>query len=629
MTRTIKYLSERLDLLAGMVVALGGAVVAGGAYFASIRELTEAGLVILCTSTLYLLFRNRITCSTTPSIPSRTSLTLVLNIIFVSALAASLFFIHYSCYRPLIHFLLISICATTVAAEVLSSKTNYQVGLLLFKILLIALVLRAGIFYEMPGLIGADSWLHEVKIAYWMDIGHITTDMPGFRSGYTGYAFFPALHLMVMMTRLVTDVLPKDSLFLSVGVFYTVSILFVFLIGQRLLGRTAGLIAALFISIIAPHVNTGATLIPNSLGLAIFTIILFLVIRKKPYNTTNVLLFITFSIVLVLTHTISSFITLITLALILIAQNVWERLEKDPTEKINIGVSAVMLFTVLIFGYWASVFYYPDQTFFTAVARGLYLTIKSNFEFIGEVVQVPSAFPANRIWYHMFIGLVVIGTLSWLSSKMRNNLRMTIITSTVVLALIVVILPSFNIKNLLTTRWVPFIIVIGAALVAQGILAVSAIAKGKVMPAVVLVALIFSLSMFSVNSSGVNRYTPFYEKPTRNDFIQSELDAANTIVSKYDSQIFTDWAYSEFIFLAQTEFTDLRYLEPEMEEEASDLIVIRNHRVDNPELMNYYWRPDRMPTTEEIMGLFSKFDSSNLEYNLIYNNGEVKVHSKK
>ena len=621
MDRIVGYLGRRLDLLGGIVMCLMGAVIVAISY-GKASSTVEMGMALLVASAIYLLFRKKMADSSSPSLPSSTSLTLVLNIIFISAFGASVFVTQSSLYRPPLYFLLISISAAVVAAEILSSESKAQTWLLLLKILLISLSLRAGLFYELPGFTGADAWLHVAIIETWIDGGHISHAVPTLASGWTGYAAFPVMHLAVVETRIITSLNPKDSLFLSVGIFNIVSSLFIFLIGQRLIDRRGGLLATLFISLTAYHIVWGAILIPNSLGIWIFAMMLFLVF-KSTSNVTHSLLFVVTSVTLVLTHTISAFIASIALVLILIANEVYKKLDKVNIQHINITDKAVMLFVVLMLTRWIYCFFSPSQSFIDVILGPFINALRMDVEFVGTVIYEESAATLSRVWFLMFMGFIAIGSLFWLSRKMRRNSRIAIIAGTLGLSIIVFVFPVLHIGNLLPWRWVTFVLVIGAVLAAQGTMAMSGMVNGKIKKAVLVVIVIFAFSMFSINSSLVNMQTPFYKEHSRPAFIQSELSAADTISRIYDGIITTDWDYAELPFRTQTGLTQFVFLRNEIEDEG--LIVIRRYLYLHQHLLSV---PKYGEAPEEVESIFfTKFDS--YEYDLIYNNGEVGAHLKK
>ena len=136
-----------------------------------------------------------------------------------------------------------------------------------------------------------------------------------------------------------------------------------------------------------------------------------------------------------------------------------------------------------------------------------------------------------------------------------------------------------------------------------------------------MVTIIFTISIFMINSSGANQQAPFYPEHVRIGFSQSELSAADTIAIKYDRVVTTDWNYAELVFRTQTGLTELTYLGLEIEEEG--LIVVRGYIIEQLEPLKYLLRPEESAVAETAT-LLTKFNSP--QYNLVYDNGEVRAY---
>jgi hypothetical protein len=623
MQKIVGFLDNNLDLLAGIAGFIVGTVITIAGTVGGVSSTTEMGIAFLAASLLYLLFRRKIVTSTGFALPYSITLTLLLNIIFVSTMAASSYLMLSELYRPPLYFFLISLSVAAVTAEILSSRKSSQTWLILVKILLLALSLRYGLLYESPGFIGSDGWLHSTTIETWIANGHITSSVSTLPSGYATYSYFPIMHLVVMATRIITSLNPKDSLFLSVGILNIVSILFVFLIGQRLLDGKGGLLAALFISVCPSHITSGTTLIAQSLGHIFFTVLLFLILRRTS-SVAFSLSYIIFSVVLVITHTVSTFVTSIAFVFILVGNKIYTAVTKVPVQRIYLEYNSVILFVVLMIAWWMNSYYQPGGTVFEVLLRGIVNALNMEAEFVGSVIHMPSTSVINRFWFLISIGLIVIGILQWLHQSKRNNVRTAITAGTIVMALITLVFPLFKIENLLPERWLPFIYVIGAGLVVQGIVALSAVFGRGVSQAITLTIVFFVFSMFAINNYTVNTHTPFYAEPGRIGFIQSDLSAVDTIFSKNDSEITTDIDYAELIFRGEKRFADLTYLDPIVEEKG--LIIIRKYLSEHPQFVEYFWRKGSA-TLEETAANFNKFNNRDL-YNLVYNNGQVKAYLK-
>lgn len=609
MYRIFKYLSERLDLfggIAGCPVALAFVYVG---YQTNRQDTLEMGIVILATSLIYLLFRKRMTEPSELSLPTSRSLNLSLNIIFVATLAASILVMHTSAYRPPLYYVLISFCAAAVAVEIACSKGKPQTMLLLLKILLIALSLRAGVFYEYPGFYGTDTWGHAVVIEDWINSGHILHHLS--TSGRNiFYANMPVMYLNDIATRIITSLNPKDSLFVSVGLLNIVSILFIFLLTQHLLGRKWALLAALIASVNRWHIVLGVFLIPNALALAIYSMIIFLLLGKKRF-TTNPILIICLFLAIIFTHSAASFITLVTLVVTLIASEVGKKLGRRATSEINISYISVILFGVVMFSQWTYLYFSSVETRLMNLFKPFFYALTTRVEFVGLGVTTPSTW--NRIEFLILMASIVFGSLIWLSPKMRNNLRVTIIAMVFVFSALTFIFPVFNIQSLAPTRWLPFIFVVGVGLSVQGILGLSAIGKSNITKVMLMAIIVFAFSMFGINNNAVNSHSPFVEAPIRSQYTQSEQSAIDTISENYEDKIIGDARFTHEYLQSKEPLRMGGNLRDLPEIEGTNIIVVRKYMYTHLELLG-----------ESGSDILAGLDSS--QYNLIYRNDEVKAY---
>ncbi len=610
MHRIGEYLSKRLDLLGGIVGCLIGPVFAYVGYATHRQDTIEMGLVILVTSVLYLLFRKRLTETSDLSFSPSVSLILLFNIIFISTLAASVLVMHISEYRPPIYYLLISLCVAAVAGEILCSKGRAQTWLLLLKILLIALSLRVGLYYEFPGFYGTDTWWHVAWIEEWINSGHIIYYMPTLDS-YSSYINMPVMHLNIMATRIITGLNPKDSLFLSIGLFNVVSILFIFLLAQRLLGRKGGLLAALIAGVSRFHLISGVFLAPNGFGLTIYTMIIFLILRKRQPATNRVLI-ITLFLAMIFAHTVGSFITLVTLIVLLAANEVDKKLVRKNIGELDISYGLVFLFGLIMYMHWTYLFFTTAETRLVWVLKPFIAALSRHTEFVG-LTSGMAASSWNRIGFLMLMGFIMLGSLIWLSPKMRNNLRVIIIALILVFGVLTFVFPVLNIRNLAASRWLPFIFVAGVGLVVSGILGLSAIGKSKIVKALLIVIIIFTFTMFDINNNSVNLHTPFVEEPSRYSYTQSEQSALDTISENYDVRIIGDRPFIHEYLETKEPLRPYGYLSELAEFERNNIIVIRRYA---------YTHLDVLEGMES--DLLIELDGP--DYDLIYRNPEVKAY---
>ncbi len=608
---------EKLDVIVGVFGCIAGVVLAAVAYISGESGTLEIGIAIMVASVVYLLFKNKIADSSNPSLPESKSLNIILNIIFLSAFMASILLMQSSLYRPILYFMLTSVAVAALAAEILSSNGKTQTGWIILKTLFISFSLRYGLLYELPGFYGVDPWWHSIIVEDWLNYGHIVSQIS---TGHTSYADFPIMHLGVMAMRIVTQLNPKDSLFASIGLFYIFSMLFVFLLSQHLINTKAGLLAALFISFSSDHIGWGAWLVPTSLGIGIFTMILW-VIFKSTFNIASRLILIIISSTLILAHTVSAFVTAIALVLILTANRISRRQYKNNGEKLDIEYAFVLFFCVFMLTRWIHCFYSPSRSFFEVEVGWLTSALSTDVQYVGTAFEASATplGPLNRVGFLMLICFIVIGSLFWLSPKTINNRKIAIIASAGGLSTATFIFPFFGITNLIPGRWLPFVCVIAAPIVAEGILALSRLLNDPLRKSILMVLVVFIFCTFMINSVGINTQSPFYgteymKDPARAAFTESELSTVDTILKVYNGIITTDNEYLKLPFAGRIAANKLKLLSTDTKNEG--LIIIREYVYTHGII--------REQIDEQSRNLLNSFGS--YEHNMIYNNGEVKAY---
>jgi asparagine N-glycosylation enzyme membrane subunit Stt3 len=128
----------------------------------------------------------------------------------------------------------------------------------------------------------------------------------------------------------------KTAMFFGIGLPMMFSTIFVFLIGKELFNTKAGLLAALLVNLADTHISFGYQLIPTSIGVALFTIVLYLLVKnRKKRELTFTFLTILFMFLLVITHNMSSFVLLCCIAFLLLGVFMYNRAnaEQFPNNK--------------------------------------------------------------------------------------------------------------------------------------------------------------------------------------------------------------------------------------------------------------------------------------------------------
>ena len=235
-------------------------------------------VTFLCCAA-YILQKKRLLAFSETQPGLRTRLYLILNILFFILLAGLVlsFYLRPDPYiRPLIFFILVAIMVAIVAAEIIACQLKgSRIYLVLLEIIIIGIIVRWTPVLMYPGVIGVDPWGHQLLTDALLTLGY----MPDFAMKY---ATMPIYHLLVGATSLITNLEYKYATMFSVNLLQVVSdILFIFLMGKAMFNYRVGLLAGLLLTVASYHVQKGYWTIPNTLGVTIILVVLYLLLNLR------------------------------------------------------------------------------------------------------------------------------------------------------------------------------------------------------------------------------------------------------------------------------------------------------------------------------------------------------------
>jgi len=554
----IKIISKRIDVIAAAIAACMG-IYSLSLCFLGRGNIYVIGFFVFFAPIIYLIFRKRILQSNGISqFQVSNRLKLVNHIIFIISVTWSIWLLWTTLYyRPLAYFVLVAIACGSIAGEALYLEKKEQAWLVLLKIIIVGITVRAGIYYAFPGISGSDSLFHNAIVQNMFNSGHISETII-FR--YNSYQGLPIFHLEATAVELITALTSKGSIFVSIGFLQVVvAAILVFLIGQRLADPKIGLLAALAIIMSDSHTAWGVLIIPMTLGFCYFLFILYLILYESKTPALTKALFILFSGLLILTHTVASVILLTSLIAIFVGMRIYNYLMKGDTSSINrykvpVGYTSITLFVVLMIGYWMYTQYAPGRLFLEQLIYTFQGAVGIDAEFAGDTGATPInisifEFTLTRLGYSMLLGGGIIGACTWLSVKERNEHRITLISVVVLLLMLVYSFSVFGLRAILPARWYLFLYVPLSIVFAQGLVNVTRIIRNnKARVGVgILVMTILSFLMLAYTAANAESEL-FTEKIShRGTFTESEFAALERAVEISNGHFETDSYYTEYV----------------------------------------------------------------------------------
>jgi hypothetical protein len=633
--RYAEKFTQNFDLILGIMGVNLGLLIVSLYYLINLNQ-KDIGVAILSSCLIYILFRKKFKNEASIS-SGKDRLKSVLNLSFyIVFLICMLIYSMNLYYRPISYFILICVLAGIIASEILYVREGESVNSILLQIFLLSILIRFGIFYNFPSLMGYDAYFHA-------NMARIITNT-GFIAPFqisSKYFYYPLAHIFISITQIMGKVDVKDAIFYSIGfanIFITAGI---YLIGKKLEGPQMGLLAALLINLNNQNIVAGiANITPGSLVLCYFIFIIYAIYsQKQELKYMGFILLIT--ILMVLTHQLTTFVVFFALVTIYIGKYLHNHLYKNSPLGTT-GFNYILFFVVSMQTYWMFTYVNSDTSFLAMILKPLMEVFQAGAAYSGDELIIGSV--ANQdslevlllhISYLALPFFAIGGVLAWLSREDSKKI------SKFSVALVVVILYSFaygipllGMRNLLTSRWFPLIsvfLVLVAASYMLKLVSLFDLRKVKI-PAIFIIVLLFSFVM--VTTPGINKDNPLVAKDTtvRNQFKNIEIQAIKTISGAYSGNILMDSPYDSCLFYSDHQYDssnatyfNIQHIQTG-EIDGNSMVLLRKSTLNEPISIN---DPNRYGVNfiQTLPGdFFKRFEAR--DYALVYDNDEVFAYIK-
>ena len=509
------------------------------------RYMISLGPLLAIACLLYLRFRDKILTNGTDFNLNFSSKTLkIINILYWLCISVAVISYYQapSYYRPPIFFFCISFGVAMLGLEIISSKfnDNYTVFGMISKILFISLILRASAYFISPHIIGSDVWAHAGYIQNFLQFHHVM--VPPDEGIY--YCKYPLMHLYACAANLIGNISIKESMFI-VGTVLTLSTIFVYLIVKKVTDNVnLALFSMLLLNFADFHIEWTIGPIAMTFGIAIYTILLYLLLKR---NEKHWLFYVSFLIlflfVITWTHTVASYIALISVISLYVGSLIYHAIygRRKYTELVG-SLTLCLIFTVLLLFHWMD----PDYPFFDSMTRGLVDALTQEAEFLGREASPSFAVAEhgerilNIIGFLIYIFFGIVGCLCCLSKKYADKTKVSFIFMLIILYFIFFIFPVLGLRNIVPYRWPAFIYVSFVLFVAIGLTGFLSILKSKKVKICFLLFVLFITSFFMITMYLVNTDSPMYGEEQRMLWTSSEVALFKNVNMSYNGVIVTD-----------------------------------------------------------------------------------------
>jgi len=263
--------------------------------------------------------------------------------------------------------------------------------------------------------------------------------------------------------------------------------------------------------------------------------------------------------------------------------------------ELPITISFCMLFTIVMFAWWMYMLEWAMPTIANLIEVVFRLEgagwtpIPVGIQYLQEHKAQYMLVPLG---FNLLCAIGEVGILSMLATGLRDKHRFALAASGAALTIIVGLFGVLGLTGFHLPRWYPFVEWLMAIPAAVAILLITGLFKSNLIKGLVIVCLIFALVFISITTNFANQDSPIYLRDitARSSYIQSEVNAASTILEKYQGMIRTDFYYTLY-FNCSSRFWDVGKL-PAQDlteklisgnfQDIENLVVIRREIIGKP-----------------------------------------------
>jgi hypothetical protein len=554
LTTYTKHLFRSIVEYSDIILAIIGFLTGAGIFYLSYIGIINQfiiGITLLVSSLMYLVTRSWLKETSFQNYRLSYRQKNILTLVFcVLVIVTSALWYNQTFSRPIIYFVLVSFFAGLIAVEILFLTKDDNVWPILLKIFFSSFLIRMGIWYNYPSVMGYDAFFH-INMA---NLISTTGFVPPFEISEK-YALYPIMHILIAITKIFSFIDIKDAVFFSIGIISIICTLFVFIFVNRFAGPRVGLLSTLIICITTQIIVTGITNITaGSLVLCYFLMLLFLLMdRDRRPHTLLLCLVIMFTTVI--THQLSSFVVFLSLCLFAVSLLIFEHVIMKTDKKITFKLFLALFGITMIF-YWIYTPLYYNASFFDGILAPFIDILTSGGLYGSEQlltghrydIQFFDTFMLQTSYLILpFFGIA--GIFFWLSRK--DDLKFSIAFISGLLFFLVYAIPMLGIRNLLTDRWIPFLSVFLGICAAAYIISGVEIIRSHATKVITIFIIASLLSFFMIIPPAINKDNPFMAKnqTIRNQFSDNEITATGTLSQIHKGSILTDSTFASLFLV--------------------------------------------------------------------------------
>jgi hypothetical protein len=313
-------------------------------------------------------------------------------------------------------YLLTAIAALLIGVRISVGRINLKI--IATQIGLLTLLFRSKLWFHFP-VYGQDSIQH---VSF---IGYISTTGDVIPSGISYYQHYPGSHIFTAVGQLIMSVSPRRAFFLTVGLFFVISLMFVYIFLTKIPIITKNrtfIMVILLLAFSEGHLHFGTELYAQTAADGIFAIFLYLFVSNN--SSRNILLAAVVGLALVITHNLAPIIVVGAGMTVLTVELISKILSPSVSSVGSLrtwgsNASIVSIISLMTLYYWTSTTYIIFQikravTIFTpSQATGQQVIESADLSTAPTISILDMTFPPVLMWALPFLFLGLIGVVSF------------------------------------------------------------------------------------------------------------------------------------------------------------------------------------------------------------------------
>lgn len=544
----------------------------------------------------------------------------ILDIVFLVLFNVSIIILHYSTDRPLVFFILFSLCAGIVALSIYLSDTRIDYFFQFIKVVFLSFNIKYSIYMSAGYIPGVDPYLHAKMNELLAHAG--TTSVLIDKELY-----FPMMHIQTAIMQVVTQLTIKDSTNFSIIVPYIFATSFIYLVGRSLFGDKVGLLAMLIVNISDFHIYWGVAPQTTSYGVTLFYFSMYLLYKviNSPSRKIWTLLSLFLILTLLFSHAVSSFILMVSIFSLALGSWLYNILYKNEKTFYH---GLFLITAIALIQHWSMTIYKAGTSFFDQIVSNLYFYVVGYADFLNrpesatKLLGVLPSFTerlADSLGLSLLLFFAILGILIVLMPKHRCHVVFNYFIVLLFLFGITFAFPLFGLKNIIPTRWFAFEYFFVSIFAAFSILKISYSFDKILLKKAFVLLFISTMAFFMATNSISNLDSPLWlrESTVSTVYTPAEIQGASTM-HLYSDEIFSDSRYGHSVI--NIRLGDSLSTEPSFQQ--SKIFLWRNYMLERP-IMKYASLEgyDRKVQSSVIYGYKTLKELEQMDK--IYDNGEI------